>query len=118
MHKIDLQNSVMTRKELLEKVAKHQLWTVSWKEFHELFPGRCLTDVEMQFKIEFANAGGGDGKTYNPTGSSQHDKLMRFLDQNKLSYRLLDGLPTFYRGRIDFSEYEANAKEKDSHGRK
>ena len=105
----------MTREELLEKIAKHQLWTLSWKEFHNLFPGPCLTDVEMQFKIELAKAGGNDGRPYNPTGSSQHDKLMRFLDENRLHYRWLDGLPTFYRGRIDFSEYEAKqAKAKES----
>ena len=101
----------MTREEILQRVARDGLCMISWQEFHEIFQGHCLTKDEMDFKIEFAKAGG--GKPYNPTGSSQHDKLLRFLDENHLSYRWIDEKPAFYRGHIDFSAYDAKQKQKE-----
>lgn len=105
----------MTREEILQRVARDGICIISWREFHEIFQGHCLTKDEMDFKIEFAKAGG--EKPYNPTGSSQHDKLMRFLDENHLSYRWINEQPAFYRGRVDFSAYDAkHMQKKDSPG--
>jgi hypothetical protein len=87
----------MTQGELLKKIETDNFGIVTAQEFHTLFPGKPLSDVEQEFKVELFKSG---GPAFNPRGKSQQDKVVSFCSEHQLSFRWVGGRVLFYRGRI------------------
>jgi hypothetical protein len=73
----------------------HMFVVLEAADFHRIFAGPQLSSVEREFKTELWKAG---GPMFNPGGTSQSDKLMKFCSDHHLSFRWVKHRVVFYTG--------------------
>ncbi len=82
---------------LLSELAKTGCVLVPFGDFHRLLPGRDLHPAEQEFKDAMFSV---TGQMYLEHGTSQQDRVMRFLTENRISLQMLKKHYLMYRGNV------------------